>query len=86
VLRLLHEHYPTVALLIAGLLLIFFPRPKEPAEEERRQRRLAELEDGAEERYFEERRAVETYGPDSAGPYRFFGFLLLVLAILPLLL
>lgn len=85
-LGLLQEHYLTVAGLLIGLLLIFWPPPRQAGEEHERQARLAELRGGAEERYFEERRELETYGPDSAGPFRFWGFLLLTLSLLPLLL
>jgi hypothetical protein len=80
-LRLLSEHYPGVAAAITGLLLIFWPPPKHSEREEERQRRLAELRSGAPERYFEERRQLEAYGPDSAGPFRFWGVLLLFLSI-----
>ena len=51
-----------------------------------RQTRLAELQGGAEERYFEERRELETYGPDSAGPFRLWGILILILSLMPLIL
>ncbi len=85
-LDLLFAHYPTVAGLIIVLLLIFWPPPKQAAEEESKQKRLHELRGGAEERHFEERRELEAYGPDSAGPFRFWGFLILALSLLPLIL
>lgn len=81
---LLFHLSPALASLGIGMLLIFWPPPKHAAEEEMRQKRLAELRAGEEERYSEERRELEAYGPNSAGPFRFWGFLLLLLSI-PLL-
>lgn len=72
--------------LLSGLLLIFWPPPKQAGEESMRQTRLVELRGGAEERYCEERRELETYEFDSAGPYRLWGFLILILGPLTLLL
>lgn len=63
----LTEHYPALAGGILGLLLLFWPPPSHAAQEERRQNRLAELRGGADERYFEEQRELEAYGPSSAG-------------------
>ena len=82
----LHEHYPTLAGLLVGLLLIFWPPPAQAAAENKRQARLAELRGGADERFFEERRELETYGRDSAGPFRVWGILILILSLVPLLL
>ena len=84
-LSLLYEHSPVVAGLLIGLLLILWPPPKQAAEEELGQSRLAELQNGAHERYFEERRELEAYGPKSGGPFRLLGFFILVLSIAPLL-
>lgn len=84
--QLLSHYSPTLGGVIVALLLIFWPPPKRAAEEAARQRRLAELGAGAEERHFEERRELEAYGPDSAGPFRFWGFLILLLSLLALLL
>ncbi len=85
-LRLLFEQYPTAIGAALALLLIFWPPPKRAVEEEMRQARLAELRAGPEESYFEERRELEAYGPNSAGPFLFWGFLLLTLSIAPLFL
>jgi hypothetical protein len=86
VLSLLYDHYPTVTGWVIGLLLIFWPPPKQAGEEQMRQTRLAELRGGAKERYFEERRELEAYGPNSAGPFRLWGFLILILSSVPLIL
>jgi hypothetical protein len=75
------EQYPTVVGTALGLLLILWPPPKRAEEEARRQARLAELECGAEERHFEERRELQAYGPRSAGPYRLWGVLVLLLSL-----
>ena len=80
-LRFLFEHYPALACLALGLLLVVWPPPEQATEERARQTRLDELAAGAEERHFEERRELEAYGPDSAGPFRFWGFLLLLLSL-----
>lgn len=81
---LLYHQYPILVVIAAGLLMIFWPPPKWPAMEELRRARIAELEAGSDEAYFEERRALETYGPRSGGPFRFWGFLLLALSLVPL--
>jgi hypothetical protein len=85
VLSLLSDYYPTLGGLIIALVLIFWPPPKRAAEEALRQGRLTELRSGAEERHFEERRELEAYGPTSAGPFRLWGFLILILSLVPLL-
>jgi hypothetical protein len=82
---LLAAEYPTLAGAVLALILIFWP-PKRAVVEVERRERLAELEGGAEERHLDERRTLETYGPNSAGPYRLWGFLLLALSIIPLFL
>jgi hypothetical protein len=84
--RLLFDYFPTIAGLIIGLLLVLWPPPQRTAEEQSRQQRLAELRAGAEERFFEERRELEAYGPSSAGIFRFWGFLVLTLSLLALFL
>jgi hypothetical protein len=83
-LGLLYHQYPMLVGIAAGLLMIFWPPPKWPAKEKLRRARIAELEAGANEAYFEERRALEAYGPRSGGPFRFWGFLLLALSLVPL--
>jgi hypothetical protein len=80
------SRYPTLPFAIAAVVLIFWPPPRQPMVERERQARLAELARGAPERHFEERRALETYGPRSAGPYRLWGMILLVLSLALLLL
>jgi len=77
----LYEQYPTLVGSAFGLLLILWPPPKRAEEKARRLIRLSELESGAEERYFEERRQLQAYGSNSAGPYRLLGALLLLLSV-----
>jgi hypothetical protein len=79
--RTLYEQYPSLIGGALGLLMILWPPPKQREEEAQRQARLAELENGGEERFFEERRQLEAYGPNSAGPFRFWGALLLLLSV-----
>ncbi len=81
-----YEQYPTVVGCAIALLLILWPPPEQVEEEARRKERLSELDHGADEAFFEERRALETYGPQSAGPYRLWGVLLLLLSLAPLVL
>ena len=80
-LELLPKHYSAIVFILVGLLLILRPPPKGGLQEEQRQERLAELRAGAEERYFEERRELEAYGPNSAGPFRLWGTLILLLGL-----
>lgn len=80
------SRYPSLLTALAGVVLIFWPPPRQPMVERERQARLAELARGASERHFEERRALETYGPKSAGPFRLWGLLLLALSLALLLL
>ena len=75
------QHSPTLIGSLLALLLILWPPPKRAEEEARRQARLAELASGADERYFEERRELQAYGRNSAGPYRLWGALLLLLSL-----
>lgn len=82
----LPSRYPSLLAAIAGVVLIFWPPPRQPMVERARQARLAELARGAPERHFEERRELETYGPKSTGPYRLWGVLLLALSLALLLL
>jgi hypothetical protein len=79
--RTLFEQHPTLIGGALGLLMILWPPPKWPEEEAQRQARLAELEGGAEEHFFEERRQLQAYGPNSAGPFRLGGALLLLLSV-----
>jgi hypothetical protein len=73
--------YQAVGSIVLGLGLIFLPPPRQRDKEEQRKARLAELANGAAERYFEERRQLEAYGPKSAGPFRVLGVLLLLLGV-----
>jgi hypothetical protein len=79
------QYYPLVSIAL-GLSFIFWPPPKRWGHQAQRKARLAELADGAPERYFEERRQLQSYGPASSGPFRLVGVLLLVLGVLMLFL
>ena len=79
--RILHEHYRALAGSALGLLIILWPPPKRFKEEAWRQERLAELESGDEERYFEETRELKAYGPESAGPHRLLGAIVLIMSL-----
>ena len=80
------DQYLTLVGILLGLSLIFWPPPKRSEDQAQRTARLAELADGAPERYFEERRQLQSYGPGSSGPFRLVGALLLVLGVVLLFL
>jgi hypothetical protein len=75
------DQYQAFGSIVLGLGLIFWPRSKRREKAEQRRARLAELESRAPERYFEERRQLETYGPKSAGPFRLLGVLMLLIGV-----
>ena len=50
-------------MLAAGAALMWFPRKHRRNAERKHAARLAELDAGAEERFFEERRSLEAYRP-----------------------
>ena len=80
------DQYHALIGIVLGLSLIFWPPPKRSENEAQRKARLAELADGAPERYFEERRQLQSYGPGSSGPFRLLGVLMLVLGVVMLFL
>ncbi len=80
------SRYPTLPFVVAAVVMIVWPLPRRPMVERERQARLDELARGAPERYFEERRALASYGPKSAGPYRLWGLILLALSLASLFL
>jgi uncharacterized membrane protein len=67
--------------MAAGVALMWFPGRWGRAIERRHAARLAELEAGAEEAFFEERRALEAYRPPKSdmAPWRLLGALLFLL-------
>ena len=69
-------------LIAAGSLFLIFPQWKE----RRSKTRLSELKEGAEEAYFEERRALETYPPAARWQIRLLGSVIIVFAIASLVL
>ena len=77
----LTEHPEALGSIGLGLAAIFWPLPKRGGRERHRQARVAELDSGAEERFFEERRQLESYGPKSAGPFRLLDVLIVLLGI-----
>jgi len=52
-----------VVFLISGAVSFFWPHSRHFGSSEHRQRRLRELDAGASEDFFEERRALEAYPP-----------------------
>ena len=73
--RFLYEQYPALIGSALALLLILWPPPRQARNEARRRARLNELQNG-----------LETYGPNTTGPYRFWGILILLLSLSLLLL
>lgn len=69
----LTDHAEALGSIVLGLLAIFWPLPKQAGQERQREKRLAELNGGADESFFEERRQLENYGPKSGGPFRLLG-------------
>jgi hypothetical protein len=68
-----------VILIIVGAIILLWPQRLITRVKERRDRRLAELRSGAEERYFEEERALVAYPPPRRGLlWRLYGALLVV--------
>ena len=69
--------------LIDGLLGLAFmlrPPPTWPWVRAAREKRLAALKDGAEERYLDERRSLETYGARNLGIWRILGGIVVALS------
>jgi hypothetical protein len=67
--------------MIVGIALVLWPPPRWSSNERLRRGRLAELNSGADEAYFEERRSLQAYGPSSVGPYRLWGGLICMLGV-----
>ena len=73
-------HFSDIASLAIGLPLALFPNWFHKKVWERQRTRLDELEEGAPETYFEERRALETYSPiKKAYVFRIIGCAMLAL-------
>ncbi|MBH9536733.1 hypothetical protein [Novosphingopyxis sp. YJ-S2-01] len=68
-------------LLAVGLLLLAFPQVLDGKPRQRHSRRLKELRNGADEAFFEERRALETYQPRGYWQTRVLGCLLIFIAL-----
>ena len=75
------DQYQALGSVGLGLAVIIWAPRMQRGKEEQRQARLAEIEGGASEQYFEERRQLEGYGPKSAGPLRLLGVLLLLIGV-----
>jgi hypothetical protein len=72
----------SIAFALFGVVLVVRPSIIAKPFIERRERRLAELRQGKEETYFEERRALEAYPPvRRLWVWRLFGCLCLLLAL-----
>jgi hypothetical protein len=76
---------PATAVIAIGLTLVAASGPLGRWAEGRRKTRLDDLDAGGRERFFEEARSLETYGPD--GPKRFIvsGLCLTALGLINLL-
>ena len=77
----LNETYQPLLGTVLGLGMLLWPPPRRKVIEEKRAKRLAELDAGAAEAFFEERRELEAYGPASAGPFRLLGAVVLLLSL-----
>lgn len=71
-----------VILIVAATALLIVPQWFSTYTKRQHSERLAALRDGASEKYFEERRSLETYRPRGASwPYRLFGLAMMAFAI-----
>ena len=71
-----------IILIVAATGLIAVPQWFSSYTVQRHSKRLAELRAGADEAYFEERRALETYRPrGTSWPFRIFGLVTLACGI-----
>lgn len=71
-----------IILISVATIFIVIPQWVSSHTASRHAERLAELREGAPERFFEERRSLETYGPPGGTwPYRIFGLAILVFSI-----
>ena len=70
-----------IVLASLGLLLVAFPRVLDGDPRQRHYRRLEELRNGADEAFFEERRALETYQPCGYWQTRILGGSLIFIAL-----
>lgn len=74
-----------IVLVSLGLLLVAFPRVLDGDPRQRHYRRLEELRNGADEAFFEERRALETYQPRGYWQTRTLGGSLIFIALTKIL-
>ena len=70
-----------IVLAALGLLLIAYPQVLDGNPKQRHNKRLEELRNGADEAFFEERRALETYQPRGYWQTRVLGGLLIFIAL-----
>lgn len=71
-----------IILIVVATALIVVPQWFSTYTPQRHAERLAALRDGAQEKYFEERRDLETYRPrGSRWPYRLFGLATMAFAV-----
>jgi hypothetical protein len=75
------DQYQALGSILLGLAVIIWAPRMQRGKEKQRRARLAEIERGASEQYFEERRQLEAYRPKSAGPFRLLGALLLLIGL-----
>jgi hypothetical protein len=71
-----------IILIVVATALVIVPQWFSSHTALRHSERLAELRNGAPERFFEERRSLETYRPKGySWPYRLFGLVAMAFAI-----
>jgi hypothetical protein len=70
-----------IVLAVLGLMLIVFPQMLQADPEQRYDKRLEELRNGADEAFFEERRELEAYKPRGYWPTRALGAFLVIIAL-----
>jgi hypothetical protein len=71
---------------LAGLFLLLWPYPVERWERARHDRRVGELNSGADTFFFEEQRALEAYPPPTIGRCRILGAAMVALSSVAILL
>ena len=71
-----------VILIVVATALLIVPQWFSTLTKQRHAERLTALRNGASEKYFEERRSLETYRPrGTSWPYRLFGLAMMAFAI-----
>lgn len=79
------DQYQALSSILLGLAVIIWAPRIQRGKDEQRRARLSEIEGGASEQYFEERRQLQAYGAKSAGPFQLLGALLIIIGLARLL-